>query len=254
MAFKFPYTNFQMVNLDWIMKTLNKLKDAIPLVESATTVYQEALETLAEAEAAVNTVTSQAAEALSTAQEAATTATEANTTAATANSRAATAETNATAAQANALTAVSTAQAASTAAETAQTTANTALAKTTWTLKDTLRKHTNNDNTYTSFSVANISAVLIVLTCSTGFGGTLNRTIELPGNFITEDGTATPASQSGLPLSITNCYYIAASSEFVYDIINLNVLYDSTNNTIGITYVSDSILGTPEVYCRVYAR
>lgn len=68
--FKFPYTSFNQVNLDWIMKTLKKLEPAATLVEDAAATLAEAQQTAEAAQEAVDTVTAQAAEAVATAEEA----------------------------------------------------------------------------------------------------------------------------------------------------------------------------------------
>lgn len=119
--FKFPYTSYQQINLDWIMKTLNQLKDAIPLVQQASTVYNQSLEALDAANEAVETVTDEAAAAVTTANAAQYTAAQARTASEQANTTAA--QANTTAAQAN-----TTAQNASDIATTARETAITALA------------------------------------------------------------------------------------------------------------------------------
>ena len=75
--FRFPYTSFNQVNLDWIMRTIKKLEPAATMVEEADATLQEAQQTAAAAQAtataaqtAVNTVTAQAAHAVETAEEA----------------------------------------------------------------------------------------------------------------------------------------------------------------------------------------
>lgn len=75
--FKFPYTSFNQVNLDWIMRTLKKLEPAATLVEEAAATLEEAQQTSAEAQETaelaqetVSTVTVQAAAAVATAEEA----------------------------------------------------------------------------------------------------------------------------------------------------------------------------------------
>jgi len=75
--FKFPYTSFNQVNLDWIMRTLKKLEPAATLVEEAAATLEEAQQTAAEAQETaelaqetVSTVTVQVAAAVATAEEA----------------------------------------------------------------------------------------------------------------------------------------------------------------------------------------
>lgn len=68
--FRFPYTTFNQVNLDWIMKTIKKLEPAATLVEDAAAALEEAQQTAEAAQEAVDTVTAQAAEAVATAEEA----------------------------------------------------------------------------------------------------------------------------------------------------------------------------------------
>ena len=71
--FRFPYTSFNQINLDWIMKTLKKLEPAATLVEEAAATLEEAQQTAAEAQETaelaqetVSTVTVQAAAAVAT--------------------------------------------------------------------------------------------------------------------------------------------------------------------------------------------
>lgn len=68
--FRFPYTSFNQINLDWIMRTLKTLEPAATLVEDAAATLAEAQQTAEAAQAAVDTVTAQAAEAVATAEEA----------------------------------------------------------------------------------------------------------------------------------------------------------------------------------------
>lgn len=79
--FKYPYSNFNETNLDWIMKTVKGLEPALDMVEQADAALRaaneasaEALRVAGEADAAVSTVTAQAAAAVQTANEAKTTA------------------------------------------------------------------------------------------------------------------------------------------------------------------------------------
>lgn len=74
---RFPYTDFNKVNLDWIMRELKKLAPAADLVEQSAEALEQAQATAAAAQAtataaaaAVETVTTQAAEAVETAEEA----------------------------------------------------------------------------------------------------------------------------------------------------------------------------------------
>lgn len=257
--FKFPYTSYQQINLDWIMKTLNQIKDAIPLVQQASTIYTQALEALAAANEAVEAVTDDAAGAVSTANAAQAVAGQANTTAAQANQRAAYAETDAQAASANASTALSTAQSAASAASEAQVTADAAATATEWTLKGTLRKHTSSENTTVSFALGSeIKSIMLVFTTASSYGGRLNRVFELPISMVTEsssDGN-TPYSASGLPVTFGDTVYIAASQEFINDYARFNISYDSQTGSITVTFVDDqfTIGNAPSLYCRVYAR
>lgn len=75
--FRFPYTTFNQVNLDWIMRTIKKLEPAATMVEEADATLQEAQQTAAEAQETaelaqetVSTVTVQVAAAVATAEEA----------------------------------------------------------------------------------------------------------------------------------------------------------------------------------------
>lgn len=45
--FRFPYTTFNQVNLDWIMRTIKKLEPAATMVEEADAALQEAQQTAA---------------------------------------------------------------------------------------------------------------------------------------------------------------------------------------------------------------
>lgn len=75
--FRFPYSSFNQINLDWIMRTIKKLEPAATMVEEADATLQEAQQTAAAAQAtataaaaAVETVTAQAADAVETAEHA----------------------------------------------------------------------------------------------------------------------------------------------------------------------------------------
>lgn len=74
---RFPYSDFNKVNLDWIMRELKKLAPAVGMVEEAAATLEQAQaaaesaqETADEAAATVETVTAQAAAAVETANEA----------------------------------------------------------------------------------------------------------------------------------------------------------------------------------------
>lgn len=75
--FRFPYTSFNQINLDWIMRTIKKLEPAATMVEEADATLQEAQQTAAAAQAtataaqaAVNTVTTQTSYAVETSEQA----------------------------------------------------------------------------------------------------------------------------------------------------------------------------------------
>lgn len=75
--FKFPYTNFNEVNLNWLLVRMKELEPAIDMVSQADAALQaaneasaEALRVAGEAQDAVDTVTGQAAAAVQTANEA----------------------------------------------------------------------------------------------------------------------------------------------------------------------------------------
>ena len=77
MFFRFPRTDFNLANLDWIMRTIKKLEPAATMVEESQAALEQAQATAeaaqATADAAANTigtVTEQAAEALETSAEA----------------------------------------------------------------------------------------------------------------------------------------------------------------------------------------
>ena len=110
--YNLPYTDFNKVNLDWIMRTLSSIKDSIPMIEGAVTVYQEAIDL-------VDTVTADVATALATAEGAQTAAEGAQTAAEGAQTAAEGAQTAAEGAQ-------TAAEGAQTAAEGAQTAATQA--------------------------------------------------------------------------------------------------------------------------------
>lgn len=133
MFFKYPYTNFNERNLDWLLKKMGELEPAIPMVQEALPLLTEARETAAEAallaetaQATVDTVidTSQAAQTV--ANNANSVAQVANTNAANALERAEYAKTVAENAATSAAGAVTTANDASTLASAAQS--NSALA------------------------------------------------------------------------------------------------------------------------------
>lgn len=75
--FKYPYTDFEKINLDWVLRKIKQLEPAIPLVaESATIVARveqtanDAAQAAQSAQTAVATVTAVAQEAKDTAEEA----------------------------------------------------------------------------------------------------------------------------------------------------------------------------------------
>ena len=75
--FKFPYTNFEKINLDWIMQKIKALEPAVDMVAQADAALKlanetsaEALRVAGEADDAVTSVTAQAAAAVQTANEA----------------------------------------------------------------------------------------------------------------------------------------------------------------------------------------
>lgn len=77
MAVKFPYTNFEKINLDWIMQKIKALEPAVDMVSQADAALKlanetsaEALRVAGEADDAVTSVTAQAAAAVQTANEA----------------------------------------------------------------------------------------------------------------------------------------------------------------------------------------
>ena len=79
--FKFPYTDFNKINLGWIMEKITALEPAVDMVEQADAALQqanavsaEALRVAGEADTAVSTVTAQAADAVNTANHALTVA------------------------------------------------------------------------------------------------------------------------------------------------------------------------------------
>ena len=138
--FKYPFSSFNQVNLDWIMKTLGQVKTAIPLVENATDVYEQALSTLSTANTTLVNVTAKADAAASSATAAQTAATNAQasataaaTSAGTAAQQAAYAATDASAANQNAQTANTNASTALSTANAAASAAAAASAGVTWT-------------------------------------------------------------------------------------------------------------------------
>lgn len=75
--FKYPYTNYEKINLDWVLRKIKALEPAIPLVEQSAAIVEEVHETAQEAAAAaesaqqaVATVTALAESANETAEEA----------------------------------------------------------------------------------------------------------------------------------------------------------------------------------------
>lgn len=151
--FKYPYTSFEKINLDWVLRKIKALEPAIPLVEQSAaiveevhTTAQEAAEAASSAQQAVAAVTALAEQANETAEEAKDIATQAaSATIADGSvgwvklgtdvqqviegnvSRSTTAATNAALAQQAANNAQQTATSAQSTADTAQSTANTAL-------------------------------------------------------------------------------------------------------------------------------
>lgn len=75
--FKYPYTDYNKINLSWIMEKISALEPAVDMVQQADAALQlanetsaEALRVAGEADAAIATVTAQAEEAVSTANDA----------------------------------------------------------------------------------------------------------------------------------------------------------------------------------------
>lgn len=150
--FKYPYSSYEKINLDWVLRKIKALEPAIPLVEQSAAIVEEVQETAQEAasaaasaQQAVVTVTALAEQANETAEEAKDIATQAaSATIADGSvgwaklgtdvqqviegnvSRSTTATTNAALAQQTANTAHEEAVAAGNTASTAQTTANAA--------------------------------------------------------------------------------------------------------------------------------
>lgn len=133
MLFKYPYTNFNESNLDWLLKKMGELEPAVSMVQDALPLLTEARETAAEAallaetaQATVDTVLDDAQSAQTVAQNANAVAQVANTNAATALERVEYSKTVAESAAESAASAVETANNASTLASAAQS--NSALA------------------------------------------------------------------------------------------------------------------------------
>lgn len=75
--FKYPYSSYEKINLDWVLRKIKALEPAIPLVEQSAAIVEEVHETAQEAAAAaesaqqaVATVTALAEQARETAEEA----------------------------------------------------------------------------------------------------------------------------------------------------------------------------------------
>lgn len=236
--FKFPYTSFEKINLDWIMKTLNQLKDAIPLVQQASTVYNQALEALADAETAVETVTDQAAAAV-------TTANAANATAAQANQRAAYAETDAQAASANASTAQATAQSASDIATTARETALSALANSNQALSAALWDYKTWIYTAAGQSQATVdtlgkSTLLLFAFDALPTYGKEIFIREIPlSMYIDKQGGATDGDTDGYQWTIHN---------------NCTMKITKSGNNITAWFATYPNTGFPNMYCHIFAR
>lgn len=50
--FKYPYTSYEKINLDWVLRKIKALEPAIPLVEQSAAIVEEVHETAQEAAAA----------------------------------------------------------------------------------------------------------------------------------------------------------------------------------------------------------
>lgn len=139
---RYPFTSFEQINLNWIMTILNKLKDAIPMVQDAESIYQEAVTLtstlptrMTEVEAAAsyavttaNTASGVATTASETAQSAATSASNAATSASGSATSASAAATSASNAAASASNAAASANEASASASDSLAAINTAIA------------------------------------------------------------------------------------------------------------------------------
>lgn len=171
--FKYPYSSYEKINLDWVLRKIKQLEPAIPLVEQSAAIVEDVQETAQEAAAAaasaqqaVATVTTLAQQANATSEEAKEIAQQAASAtiadgsvgwaklgtdvqqviegnvsrSTTASTNAALAQQTATNAQTAANNAASTADTAQSTANAAQTTANNALAlaSATWQIVGTL--------------------------------------------------------------------------------------------------------------------
>ena len=225
------------MNLDWIMKTLTQLKDAIPLVQQASTVYNQALEALADAEAAVETVTDQAAAAVTTANAANATAAQANATAAQANQTAA--QANATAAQAN-----QTAADASDIATTARETALSALANSNQALSAAIWDYKTWIYTATGQSQATVDILgkttLLLFAFDASSYDKDSFTYEIPlAMYIDKQGGASDGDTDGYLWNIHN---------------GCKMRITKSGNNITAYFATYPNTGSPNMYCHIFAR
>lgn len=247
-TFKYPHTSFQQLNLDWIMKTMERLKNAIPLVDNAQTVYESAIAAVESADAAITEATDKANAAAASASAAQTSASNAEYSAGVAQQQATYAATDASAANANAQSAQTAATAAQTAATAAQQhaedafqLATSAASAVTWIRRGILTKNTDADVDITTISLSGVRSVLLVSSSTNQLG--LNDAVEIPIGYITEESSngSTPNSSTGVK------YQIGTAS------VGWRLLVKYADNTLTVSF-TDINIPSYAIYCRIYTR
>ena len=212
MPFQFwPYTNFQNLNLDWILK---KVKEAVDTATEASEDIDEALTTARQANTKADNAVSDASGALDLANNAYTTAHEAAGDASTALDNSVVAIERADTANTTATTAITTATSANSTANTANSTANNALS-----------------TAQQAVSIANAASKetqIIML-------GTASSFMDVSGNTLTRAQILTRLANG------ENLYFVKADTGAVYDLIeyssNQFSIYHVNRNTTNATSI-----------------
>ncbi len=245
--FNFPYTSFNQVNLDWMMKTMNELKGAIPLVAQAEETYNRAVSLVHDAVDAINSATAKANQAASSASQAASSANQAASSANQAASSADTAQEQASQANSTAQEAREAASVAASTASIAEQTANQALnlAQSAPPRNWSLVASAGFAIGYATFAPESAGSYLIVVTVADWSA----MTFEIPSEWFTTGAPfgVSPRSSDGMVLYITR----NTNGGGVQQVGRVRLESDGT--TASITFTADSGY-SDNGYVMVYHR
>lgn len=266
--FRFPFTTFNQINLDWIMKTLGEVKAAIPLVTEAEATYNRALAAIQNAESVVQTAqqqataaTASAAAAQGSADAAATSAATAATAAQQSATSAATAAQQATYAETEASAALVNSQTAGTNASAALASAQAAESASRWTYTEQLTAVNDNNNSptlysqYIDYTNAKGGLLLEFIDASNNYG---SGNIEIPA----------PAIRGNVPNYWDNATLPSHYRTFYFgDTYKLTLRLDQMEETVGsgseavthyyarlIVSPASSYYASQPIYINLYAR